>query len=316
MLPSGQAWSTADPPQTTGPELVEGSGGPAEGKAQPKAYGHGGGGVAVDPVMRAKYAALAADAAADLETASPEEILAWALETFEERMCITSSMEGAVLIDMAARIRPGIDVVFLDTGYHFEETLATLAQVRERYPVNVRVIEPRQSVAEQDALFGARLHDRDPDACCNLRKVEPLRRALEPYDAWASGIRRDETLSRRGIGVVDWDDNRAMVKVNPLARWSQDDVDRYVEEFDVITNPLLAQGYPSIGCAPCTRKVKPGESARAGRWAGSGKDECGLHLDAPAGSPVNAPAGSPVNAPAGSPMKLTGGSFINLPRSQ
>lgn len=255
--------------------------------------------MAVEPGMRAKFAALAADAAADLETASPEDVLAWALETFEERICITSSMEGAVLIDMAARIRPGVDIVFLDTGYHFAETLATLAEVRERYPVNVRVIEPRQSVAEQDLLFGVRLHDRDPDACCSLRKVEPLRRALEPYDAWASGIRRDETLSRRSIGVVDWDANRSMVKVNPLAAWSQADVDRYVDEYDVISNPLLAQGYPSIGCAPCTRKVKPGESPRAGRWAGSGKDECGLHLDAPTGSSVN----------------LSGGSFISIDKS-
>ena len=256
--------------------------------------------MAVEEQMRGKYAALAADAAADLEAASAQEILGWALETFEDRMCITSSMESAVLIDMAGRIRPGTHIVFLDTGYHFAETLATLQQVQDRYPVEIKVIRPKQTVAEQDALFGARLHDRDPDACCNLRKVEPLRRALEPYDAWASGIRRDETLSRRSIGVVDWDDNRGMVKVNPLATWTQDDVDRYIADHDVITNPLLAQGYPSIGCAPCTRKVKPGESPRAGRWAGSDKDECGLHLDAPTSTTLN----------------LTGGSFINLPRGQ
>lgn len=252
--------------------------------------------MAVDPEMRGKYAAMAAEAKADLETAEPEEILRWALATFEERMCITSSMESAVLIDMAAGIRPGTDIVFLDTGYHFAETIATLDQVRERYPVNIRVIEPRQTVAQQDELFGARLHDRDPDACCNLRKVEPLRRALEPYDAWASGIRRDETLSRRTIGVVDWDDNRAMVKINPLAAWTQDQVDRYVAEHDVMTNPLLAQGYPSIGCAPCTRKVKAGESARAGRWAGTDKDECGLHPNSSGASAVN----------------LTGGTFVTL----
>lgn len=252
--------------------------------------------MAVEPEMRAKYAALAADAGADLESASPQEILGWALDTFDDRICITSSMADAVLIDMAARIRPGTDIVFLDTGYHFPETLATLDRVRERYPVNVKVLLPRQTVAAQDALFGARLHDRDPDACCNLRKVEPLRRALEPYDAWASGIRRDETVSRRAIRVVDWDRNRAMVKVNPLAAWTQDQVDRYIAENDVITNPLLEQGYPSIGCAPCTRKVKPGESARAGRWAGSGKDECGLHVESPGTTGVN----------------LTGGSFISL----
>ncbi|QGN33271.1 phosphoadenylyl-sulfate reductase [Microlunatus sp. Gsoil 973] len=262
--------------------------------------------MAVEPELRGKYAALAADARVDLEAAQPEEILAWALGTFEDRMCLTSSMESAVLIDMAARIRPGTDVVFLDTGYHFAETVATLDRVRERYPVNVRVIEPRQSVAEQDVLFGARLHDRDPDACCTLRKVEPLRRALQPYVAWASGIRRDETLSRRTIGVVDWDDNRGMVKINPLAAWTQEQVDRYVAEHDVITHPLLAQGYPSIGCAPCTRKVRPGESPRAGRWAGSGKDECGLHLDEPSTGPG---VGS-------TSLNLTGGSFISLPKDQ
>lgn len=252
--------------------------------------------MAVDPGMRGKFAALAADAAGDLETAEPEAILRWALETFEERICITSSMESAVLIDMAARIRPGTDIVFLDTGYHFPETLETLDRIRERYPVNVRVILPRQTVAEQDAMFGARLHDRDPDACCNLRKVEPLRRALAPYDAWASGIRRDETVNRRDIRVVDWDDNRAMVKVSPLAAWTQQQVDDYIAEHDVITNPLLDQGYPSIGCAPCTRKVRPGESPRAGRWAGSGKTECGLHLDPPGTTGVN----------------LNGGSFVSI----
>jgi len=253
--------------------------------------------VAAEPEMRDKYAALAAEAGADLETAEPQQILAWALEVFEDRLCITSSMEDAVLIDMAARIRRDVDIIFLDTGYHFPETLATLDRVRERYPVNVKVILPRQSVGEQDALFGRRLHDRDPDACCSLRKVEPLRRGLEPYNAWASGIRRDETLSRREIGVVEWDDVRAMVKVNPLATWTEDRVRVYIDEHDVITNPLLQQGYPSIGCAPCTRKVRPGEPARAGRWAGSDKDECGLHLDAPS-APVD--------------VRISGGNFINL----
>lgn len=235
--------------------------------------------------MRQKYAAMAADAGRDLESASPREILEWAAETFEDRFCLTSSMADAVLIDMASRVRPGIDVVFLDTGYHFEETLQTRDRVVERYPIELKVIDPRQSVAEQDAMFGERLHDRDPDACCNLRKVEPLRRSLQPYAAWASGIRRDETLTRSGIGVVEWDAKRSMVKINPLANWTQEQVDAYIAEHDVVLNPLLAQGYPSIGCAPCTRKVRPGESARAGRWAGSGKSECGLHLDGPADPP-------------------------------
>jgi phosphoadenosine phosphosulfate reductase len=225
-------------------------------------------------------AALAAEAGARLELAAPQDILSWALETFGDQFCITSSMADAVVIDMASRIRPGVPVIFLETGYHFPETLRTRDRVARKYPVVVHSIDPKQTIAQQDALFGPKLHDRDPDACCNLRKVEPLRRSLEPYAAWASGIRRDETASRRSIGVVEWDANRSMVKVNPLARWTQGDVDAYVAEHDVVVNPLVSQGYPSIGCAPCTRRVAPGESPRSGRWAGSGKTECGLHLNA------------------------------------
>jgi phosphoadenosine phosphosulfate reductase len=251
--------------------------------------------VAVEAELRPKYAALAAEAGRDLESATPQEVLIWAAETFQDKLCLTSSMADALMIDLASRVRPGIDVVFLDTGYHFAETLQTRDEVTKRYPIELTVVHPKQSVAQQDAMFGARLHDRDPDACCTLRKVEPLRRSLEPYYAWASGIRRDESSTRRRIGVVEWDDNRSMVKVNPLANWTQAQVDEYIAEHDVVLNPLLSQGYPSIGCAPCTRKVKPGESARAGRWAGSGKSECGLHVDS-----------------AGPGLDLTGGSFISL----
>jgi phosphoadenosine phosphosulfate reductase len=137
---------------------------------------------------------------------------------------------------------------------------------------------PLLSVAQQDAVHGARLHERDPNACCALRKVEPLARGLAGYDAWASGIRRDEATTRRDIGVVEWDDKRAMVKVNPIAAWTQADVDRYLAEHGVLVNPLALDGYPSIGCAPCTRRVAPGEDPRSGRWAGSTKTECGLHV--------------------------------------
>lgn len=214
-----------------------------------------------------------------LEDATPQEIVGWALETFGTEFCIAASMADAVLIDMASRIRAGVDVIFLDTGYHFPQTLSTRDQVAARYPATVHTVLPRQTVAEQDALFGARLHDRDPDACCNLRKVDPLRRSLEPFTAWATGIRRHETNARRRIGVVEWDDNRAMVKVNPLATWTQEQVDAYAAEHDVVRNPLLDQGYPSIGCAPCTRRATPGGDPRSGRWAGSGKTECGLHAD-------------------------------------
>lgn len=221
---------------------------------------------------------IALEARERFEGAGPQEVLEWAAETFGDSFCIAASMADAVLIDLASRAAPDIDVIFLDTGYHFPETLETRDRIAKRYPVNVRSITPRQTVAEQDVTFGPRLHDRDPDACCSLRKVEPLARTLREYRAWGSGIRRDETATRRNAGVVEWDQKRAMVKVNPMACWTQAQVDEYVLANDVEINPLVYDGYPSIGCAPCTRRVLPGEDARAGRWAGGSKFECGLHL--------------------------------------
>lgn len=226
-----------------------------------------------------EYQALAADAARRFEGASPHDVMAWAGETFGDGLCIAASMADALLIDIASKAHPGIDVIFLDTGYHFPETLETRDNVAKRYPINLRTILPKQTVSEQDATFGPRLHERDPNMCCSLRKVEPLRRTLESYSAWASGIRRDETEARRDAGVVEWDRKRSMVKINPLACWTQAEVDEYVIANDVEMNPLVYDGYPSIGCAPCTRRVLPGEDPRAGRWANAGKTECGLHLD-------------------------------------
>ncbi|MFE9374759.1 phosphoadenylyl-sulfate reductase [Streptomyces sp. NPDC006711] len=221
--------------------------------------------------------ALAEQAGRDLEDASPLEILRWAADTFGKRFCVTSSMEDAVVAHLASRAMPGVDVVFLDTGYHFPETIGTRDAVAEVMDVNVITLTPRQSVAEQDAEYGPRLHDRDPDLCCALRKVKPLEQGLSSYAAWATGLRRDESPTRAGTPVVDWDEKRQKVKVSPIARWTQDDVDAYVAEHGVITNLLLMDGYPSIGCAPCTRRVAEGEDARAGRWAGRNKTECGLH---------------------------------------
>ncbi|WP_340556804.1 phosphoadenylyl-sulfate reductase [Streptomyces sp. GSL17-111] len=220
---------------------------------------------------------LAEEAGRELEDASAPDILRWAAETFGKRFCVTSSMEDAVVAHLASRVFPGVDVVFLDTGYHFPETLGTRDAVAAVMDVNVITLTPRQTVAEQDARYGPKLHDRDPDRCCALRKVAPLREGLAGYDAWATGLRRDESPTRAGTPVVGWDEKREKVKVSPIARWTQEDVDAYVAEHGVLTNPLLWDGYPSIGCAPCTRRVAPGEDARAGRWAGSGKTECGLH---------------------------------------
>jgi len=220
---------------------------------------------------------LAERAGRELEDASASEILTWAVDTFGERFCVTSSMEDAVVAHLASRVRPGVDVVFLDTGYHFPETIGTRDAVAAVMDVRVITLTPRRTVAEQDAEHGPRLHDRDPDLCCRLRKVEPLEEGLTGYTAWATGLRRDESPTRANTPVVGWDARRRKIKVSPIARWTQDDVDAYVAEHGVLTNPLLMDGYASVGCAPCTRRVLAGEDARAGRWAGRGKTECGLH---------------------------------------
>jgi phosphoadenosine phosphosulfate reductase len=220
---------------------------------------------------------LAEAAAAQLEGARAEDVVRWAVEEFGDGLCLASSMQDAVLAHLASRIRPGIPVVFLDTGYHFAETIGTRDAVEAAYPVQLINVTPVRTVAEQDAEHGPRLYERDPDRCCALRKVEPLHRALEPYRAWMTGIRRQDAAAREAVPVVEWDAKRAMVKVNPLVAWTDDDVAGYVEEHGVLVNPLVQLGYLSIGCAPCTRAVAPGEDPRAGRWAGFAKTECGLH---------------------------------------
>ncbi len=220
---------------------------------------------------------LAVWAGHELEGASALEILGWADEQFGSKWAVASSMADALVPSLAAKVRPGVDVLFLDTGYHFAETLGTRDAVAATLPVTVRSLTPRQDVAQQDASFGARLYERNPDQCCALRKVMPLRTALKDYAAWASGLRRDESDSRAATRVVEWDEQRGMVKLNPIAAWTQDDVDRYIADNGILVNPLLSDGYGSIGCGPCTRRIAPGEDARAGRWAGSNKIECGLH---------------------------------------
>jgi phosphoadenosine phosphosulfate reductase len=220
---------------------------------------------------------LAERAGDELAGASAIEVLQWADDVLGDSWCVTSSMADAVVPHLASRVRPGVEVVFLDTGYHFAETIGTRDAVAATLPVTVRTITPRQTVTEQDAEFGARLYERNPDQCCALRKVEPLRRALSGYRGWASGLRRDESRSRADVKVVEWDARRSMVKLNPIAAWTQQDVDAYIVDNGVIVNPLLFDGYGSIGCGPCTRRIKPGEDLRAGRWAGLSKTECGIH---------------------------------------
>lgn len=220
---------------------------------------------------------LATRAGVELEDAHPEEILAWAARTFGRDLVVASSMGDEILVHMAAQAVPGIDVIFLDTGYHFAETIGTRDYYADFTDIRLRTVLPLRTVAEQDAEHGPRLHDRDPNLCCALRKVEPLERGLAPYRAWVTGMRREDAPTRTDITVVGWDHKRDKVKINPLAAWTQAQVDEYVETHGVVLNPLRQSGYASIGCAPCTRAVAPGEDPRAGRWSGTSKTECGLH---------------------------------------
>ncbi|WP_117213356.1 phosphoadenylyl-sulfate reductase [Allorhizocola rhizosphaerae] len=216
----------------------------------------------------------------ELEGAPAEKIIEWAVSQFGERFCVTSSFADAVLVHLAARVAPGIEVIFLDTGLHFDETLRVRDQVRKTIPVRVRSVAPPLTVGQQDGEYGPRLFNKDPDSCCDLRKVQPLQRAMENYDAWAAGLRRDESPTRARTPVVHYEFARGKVKVNPIATWTQSDVDAYIARHDVPVNQLLRQGYGSVGCWPCTRRTQPGEDARAGRWAMFDKTECGLHAAA------------------------------------
>ena len=219
----------------------------------------------------------AEQAGRELDGAPALEIVRWAVEALSSNITVAGSMQDAVLPHLVSQVLPGVDVLFLQTGYHFAQTLSTRDAVARTLPITVVEALPRQSVAEQDAEFGARLHERDPNLCCFMRKVDPLARALEPYAGWVTGVRRDEAPTRAGTPVVGWDDKHDMVKVNPLATWTAADVDAYQVEHGLARNPLVAQGYPSIGCEPCTRRVAPGEDPRSGRWAGNDKTECGIH---------------------------------------
>ncbi|HEY5454885.1 MAG TPA: phosphoadenylyl-sulfate reductase [Acidothermaceae bacterium] len=220
---------------------------------------------------------LATDAARDLDDASANEILQWAAQTFGDRFCVLSSMGDAVVASLAAKAKPGIDVVFLDTGYHFAETIGMRDAVAAVYDVNVVSALPLLTVAEQDEAHGKDLFARDPDACCAMRKVAPMEAALVNYDSWATGVRRDESSTRATTPVVQWDARRRMVKVNPIARWSRDDVDTYIADNHILVSPLIDDGYLSIGCWPCTSKVEPGADPRSGRWVGHAKTECGIN---------------------------------------
>ncbi|HEY0812502.1 MAG TPA: phosphoadenylyl-sulfate reductase [Pseudonocardia sp.] len=209
--------------------------------------------------------------------ATAEDVLTWAAETFGFRMIVASNMQDAVLVDLAAKALPGVEVLFLDTGYHFAETIGTRDAVELTYDVKIVNARARRSVGLQDIEFGKDLFARDPNLCCAMRKVEPLQDTLAGYDAWATGVRRVEAPTRAATPLVTYDEKFGLVKINPIAAWSDADMDAYIAEHNILVNPLVAEGYPSIGCAPCTAKPAPGTDPRSGRWAGTGKIECGLH---------------------------------------
>lgn len=221
---------------------------------------------------------LAEQGAAELgPDASPTDLIAWTDRNFGNGYIVASNMQDGVLVHLAAQTRPGVDVLFLDTGYHFAETIGTRDAVEAVYGVNVVNVRPEASVAEQDEVLGKDLFARDAAECCRLRKVVPLKRSLSGYNAWITGIRRVEAPTRANAPLISFDEAFGLVKINPIAPWSDDEMQAYIEANGILVNPLVEEGYPSIGCAPCTRKPEPGSDPRSGRWAGIAKTECGLH---------------------------------------
>lgn len=230
-----------------------------------------------DVMTETNLIAIAERGAAELDGASAEELLAWTDENFGGEYVVASNMQDAVLVAMAAKVRPGVDVLFLDTGYHFAETIGTRDAVEAVYGINVVNVTPERSVAEQDELLGKNLFASDPAACCRMRKVEPLGKALKGYSAWVTGIRRVEAPTRANAPLISYDKAFGLVKINPIAAWTDDEMQAYIDANDILVNPLVFEGYPSIGCAPCTAKPVEGADPRSGRWAGQSKTECGLH---------------------------------------
>ena len=221
---------------------------------------------------------LIAEAAEEYEHRPAEELLAFAVDTFPSIVLACSfGAEDVVLVSMLHRIRPGTDMFYLDSDFHFRETYETRDRLAEKYGIRFIQVKPDLTPEQQAEKYGDELWKRDPNLCCNLRKVEPLAKLLGKYDAWITGIRRDQAPTRANARKVEYDTKFGLVKFNPLADWTWNDVWDYIRKHNVPYNPLHDQNYPSIGCAHCTRPVRPGEDLRAGRWSGTGKIECGLH---------------------------------------
>ena len=233
--------------------------------------------IGVDRVTEAELRELVERGSAELANASAVELLEWTDKHFGGEYVVASNMQDAVLVDMAAKVRPGVDVLFLDTGYHFAETIGTRDAVEAVYDIHVVNVTPEHSVAEQDQLLGKDLFASNPTECCRVRKVAPLGKALQGYTAWVTGIRRVEAPTRANAPLISFDEGFKLVKINPIAAWTDEEMQAYIDDNDVLVNPLVFEGYPSIGCAPCTAKPIDGADPRSGRWAGQSKTECGLH---------------------------------------
>ena len=218
----------------------------------------------------------------DLTGADPHTVLRWAVREFHPRLMMATAFgaEGCCLLHMLAEIEPSVTVINLETGYQFPETLALRERILYRYGIAVEYVRPETTVEDYEAEHGGPLYGHRPDQCCNDRKILPLRAAVRRIapKAWISAIRKDQTDDRAAAGVVQWDAKFDLVKVNPLLNWTRNDVWKFIVKHDVPYNPLHDDGYPSIGCWPCTRPVANGADERAGRWAGSVKKECGLHV--------------------------------------
>ncbi|HHU44515.1 MAG TPA: phosphoadenylyl-sulfate reductase [Actinomycetales bacterium] len=220
---------------------------------------------------------LALDHGPALEKYTAGEVLEWATEHLRTPVAVTLSMQDTVLAELAERHAPGADLIFLDTGYHFDETLDVARRVGERYRNRLLTITPARTRAEQDREEGPDLYKTDPGRCCDLRKVRPLAEMKKPYEGWVTGLKRVDAATRAHTPVLEID-RTGRIKLNPLAAWTDEDVERYIADNDLIVHPLTRAGYPSIGCATCTNRVEAGADPRSGRWAGQEKTECGLHL--------------------------------------
>jgi phosphoadenosine phosphosulfate reductase len=214
-----------------------------------------------------------------LEGRSPEDIIRWTADAFGDQWAVGSSFgaEAMVIMDLVVKVKPDTPFVFLETDFHFQDTLALVERAKKRYNLNLVIARTKLTPEQQAAQHGDQLYFQAPERCCELRKIEPMREALAPHRAWMTGMRKDQTEIRAGLRHAEWDGKFGLVKISPILNWSWSDVWNYIETHDVPYNRLHKMGYPSIGCAPCTKPVKPGEDPRAGRWAGFDKTECGLH---------------------------------------